>query len=142
VFRVTRTYRFSASHRLHVEELGEEQNHRLFGKCNNPYGHGHNYTLHVTAAGDPDGETGLALNRRALDELVEEAVLARIDRRDMNADVAEFQELVPTTENLARVTAEWLCREWSQRFGAAGPRLSRIRLEETGRNTFDLDLEL
>ena len=139
--QLTRRYAFCASHRLHVGSLSEEQNRELFGKCNNPYGHGHNYVLHVTVRGERDPATGMLVGRDELDALVQEEVLRRVDHSDLNADVADFADLNPTTENLAKVVGGWLCRAWRTRFPAAGPRLSRVRLEETARNTFTLELE-
>ena len=80
----------------------------MFGKCNNPYGHGHNYDLHVTVAGDPARASGMVVERDAIDRLVRDAVMPRIDRKDMNAAVPEFADLTPTTENLAQVIGQWL----------------------------------
>ena len=141
MLRLTRRYPFSASHRLHVESLSDEENRELFGKCNNPFGHGHNYVLHVTVSGTPSTETGLLVSREELDCIAREAVLERIDRKDMNTAVPEFEQLVPTTENLAKVIGEWLCKAWRGRFPHGGPRLNRVLLEETGRNTFELKME-
>ena len=141
MLRLTRRYPFCASHRLHVDSLTDEQNRELFGKCNNPYGHGHNYVLHVTVQGEADPETGMLIGREALDEAVRSDVLPRIDHKDMNEAVPEFAELNPTTENLAQVIGGWLCRSWQERFPADGPKLSRVVLEETGRNTFTLEME-
>ncbi len=141
MLRLTRCYPFCASHRLHVPSLSPEQNRELFGKCNNPYGHGHNYRLHVTVRGEADPRSGMVIARDALDATVREEVLPRIDRKDMNDAVPEFAELNPTTENLAQVIGGWLCRAWRRRFPVDGPTLSRIMLEETGRNTFALEME-
>ena len=141
MLRLTRRYPFSASHRLHVEALSDAENRELFGKCNNPYGHGHNYVLHITVAGELSAETGLVMSRDDLDRIARQAVLERIDRKDMNAAVPEFRRLVPTTENLAKVIGEWLCRAWRRQFPRGGPRLSRVLLEETGRNSFELKME-
>lgn len=135
---LTRVYPFSASHRLHVDSLSEEENQRLFGKCNNPYGHGHNYELHVTVAGDPGTASGMVVERDAIDRVVRDAVMPRIDRKDMNAAVPEFADLTPTTENLAQVIGQWLGEAWTEHFPDGQPRLSRIRLQETGRNSFEL----
>ena len=139
---LTRVYPFSASHRLHVESLSEEENQRLFGKCNNPYGHGHNYVLHVTVAGEAEEDSGMIVDRKAVDRVVSEAVLPRIDRKDMNAAVQEFADLTPTTENLATVIGDWLSAAWPQHFPSGKPYLRRIRLQETGRNIFELRLGL
>ena len=140
MLRLTRRYPFCASHRLHLDSLSEEENQELFGKCNNPYGHGHNYVLHVTVRGKADPETGMLADREALDRAVREDVLPHIDHKDMNEAVPEFADLNPTTENLLHVMGGWLCRCWQERF-PQGPRLSRIMLEETGRNTFALEME-
>ncbi|MEZ5362357.1 MAG: 6-carboxytetrahydropterin synthase [Bryobacterales bacterium] len=139
MLRLTRCYPFCASHRLHLDSLTEEENQELFGKCNNPYGHGHNYRLHVTLSGQADSETGMLVDRDALDRIVREDVLARIDHKDMNSAVPEFAELNPTTENLAKVIGGWLCRAWNER--GSGAKLQRLTLEETARNTFTLEME-
>lgn len=132
---LTRGYRFSASHRLHSERLSEEENDRVYGKCNHPFGHGHNYRLEITAAGAVHPETGTLIPVVRLDRLVENHVLARLRHRNLNADVPQFAGLVPTTENLALVIAGLLQENWPADLSA---RLSRVRVEETGRNTFDL----
>ncbi len=139
---LTRVYPFSASHRLHVEGLSEEENYRLFGKCNNPYGHGHNYVLHVTVTGEAAADSGMLVDRGALDRLVNEAVMPRIDRKDMNMSVEEFADLTPTTENLATVIGGWLSEAWPRHFPGPVPSLRKIRLQETGRNTFELRMGL
>ena len=139
--KLSRRYQFCASHRLHLDSLSADENRELFGKCNNPFGHGHDYVLHVTVAGDLDPETGRLVDRDALDRLVREDVLPRIDHKDMNAAVPEFKTLNPTTENLAKVIGDWLCAAFRRRFTAQGPKLAAVRLEETGRNTFDLSME-
>ena len=139
--KLSRRYQFCASHRLHLDSLSADENRELFGKCNNPFGHGHDYVLHVTVAGDVDPETGRLVDRDALDRLVHEDVLPRIDHKDMNAAVPEFKTLNPTTENLAKVIGDWLCAAFRRRFPAQGPKLAAVRLEETGRNTFDISME-
>jgi 6-pyruvoyltetrahydropterin/6-carboxytetrahydropterin synthase len=101
VFRVTRRYRFAASHRLHSPQLSEEDNRRVYGKCSHPYGHGHNYVLEVSARGPLDAITGRALDPAALDRLVERHVLAPFDRRNLNVEAPVFASAVPTSENLA-----------------------------------------
>src|SRR5437016_3493523 len=98
--KLTSRYRFSAAHRLDTSALTAEENRRLYGKCNNPHGHGHDYVLDVTVDGPVDMH-GLVVNRDALDGLVRSAVLARLDHKNLNADLPEFADLVPTTENLA-----------------------------------------
>src|ERR1700724_634658 len=100
--RVTRRYKFAASHRLHSGQFSDEENRKLYGKCNNPYGHGHDYVLDVTVAGSPD-ESGQIVGREALDAHVSERILARFDHRNLNTDIAELTGVVPTTESLAVV---------------------------------------
>ena len=137
---LTRRYSFSASHRLHSEQLGPEENARLFGKCNNPFGHGHNYFLEVTIGGELDLLSGMVASTAALDRHVERAVLFRLDHSDLNADLPEFGSLVPTTENLGLQIGRWLQEGWEQRCsGRATGRLKRIRLEETGSNTIEIE---
>jgi 6-pyruvoyltetrahydropterin/6-carboxytetrahydropterin synthase len=130
---LTSRYRFSASHRLDTPALSAEQNKTLYGKCNNPFGHGHNYVLDVTVAGSPD-ESGQIVGREALDALVKEKVLSRFDHRNLNLDIAELKGVVATTENLAVVIENALADEWS-----LPAKLQRIRISETERNIFVLD---
>jgi 6-pyruvoyltetrahydropterin/6-carboxytetrahydropterin synthase len=136
--RVTRRYRFAASHRLHSDAFSEQQNRELYGKCNNPYGHGHDYVLDVTADGPLQPETGLVVHIPTLDRLVSEQVLRDFDHRYMNADLSEFRTLVPTSENIMRVIEDRLMAHWSEAFPDGGPRLETIRLRETKRNVFEL----
>ena len=127
---LTRRYFFSASHRLHSSELSEVENQRLYGKCANPYGHGHNYAVEVTLAGTVQPGTGMVANLAELDAFVGRTVLEPFDHKYLNEEVAEFQLTVPTTENL--------CREIYRRlkdFPAA--RLEGVRIEETAANSFE-----
>src|SRR5450755_212474 len=110
--RLTRRYRFSATHRLYSDELSEEMNRATFGKCANPYGHGHDYVLHVSVAGPLDLATGRVVDLDTLDGLMRDAVVAPFEHANLNADVAEFEALVPTTENLAVVIEQRLRAEW------------------------------
>ena len=135
--RVTRRYRFAASHRLHSDHLSEEENRELYGKCNNPYGHGHDYILEVTVAGPRDSTTGLVIPVPLLDKLVSDQVLRDFDHRYFNADVRDFAELVPTSENIIRVIEDRLKACWKTMFPGAWPRLDKIRLQETKRNRFE-----
>jgi 6-pyruvoyltetrahydropterin/6-carboxytetrahydropterin synthase len=136
---VTRLYRFSASHRLHLESLSEEDNDRLYGKCNNPYGHGHDYVLEVTCAGAVDEASGLVVPIAQLDRLVHEKVLRLVASRNINLDVPHFAALVPTTENLATVIVSELLRSWSE-FIQSGAKLTRVHVQETDRNGFEVML--
>ncbi len=138
MMRVTRRYRFSASHRLHSAQLSEEENRELYGKCSNPYGHGHDYVLEVTAAGPLNTATGQVVQVPALDRLVSEQVLGDFDHKYMNVDVGEFQAVVPTSENIIRVIEKRLETHWQETFPGEWPRLETIRLRETKRNLFEL----
>jgi 6-pyruvoyltetrahydropterin/6-carboxytetrahydropterin synthase len=138
VFRVTRRYTFAASHRLHSAQLGDEQNRRIYGKCNNPYGHGHNYSIEVSARGPADLTTGLAAPIPVLDALVKREVLAPFDHCDLNVDTDAFRDSVPTTENLAFEIGRRLKRSWSAAFPGEWPKLEKIRIAETERNIFEL----
>lgn len=128
---VTRRYEFSASHRLHSPGLSADENLRVFGKCNNPAGHGHNYGLEVTLRGTP-GPTGELLEADAFDRLVEERVVDRWDHRNLNEDLEEFAGVNPTAEEIVRVAWDRL----EGAFAAATDRatLHRLKLRETDRN--------
>lgn len=139
---LTRRYRFSASHRLHTPLLDEARNFEVYGKCNNPYGHGHNYLLEVSIAGAPGEMTGRLLPLKDLDRFVERVILEAVDHKDLNTQVQEFAArapiLVPTTENLAAVVAARLAREWPAAFPASAARLEMVRIHETERNIFEV----
>jgi len=125
-----RRYRFSASHRLHNAHLSEARNRELYGKCNNPHGHGHNYVLEIAVSGPVDAATGMIANLADLDTFVEKNVLADYDHKSFNDDVATFRDVVPTTENL--------CIDIFQRLKSfPSATLERIRVEETGNNSFE-----
>jgi 6-pyruvoyltetrahydropterin/6-carboxytetrahydropterin synthase len=138
---VTRKYRFSASHRLHTDSLSESENARVFGKCNNPYGHGHDYELEVTLRGVVDPLTGLVAPIAELDRHVATKVLSRFANKNINRDVSDFQSLVPTTENLILVILRLLRAGWPFEKAPRGARLVRVHLQETGRNGFELILD-
>jgi 6-pyruvoyltetrahydropterin/6-carboxytetrahydropterin synthase len=134
---VTRLYRFSASHRLHLSQLTEDENTKLYGKCNNPFGHGHDYVLEVTADGPVDNETGQVVLLSELDRLVQNCVLSLFGDRNINLDVPQFRQVVPTTENIAKVISELLQDSWNTCIsGAAG--LHRVHVQETDRNGFEV----
>ncbi len=128
---LTRSYTFSAAHRLHEPALGDEANRELFGKCNNPNGHGHTYQLDVTVSGTPDRTTGMVVDLAELDRAVEEHVLSRVDHRHLNLDVAPFDQLNPTSENVVRVIWEWL-------EPVCPAQLESLTLHETFRSSFTL----
>src|SRR5438270_101255 len=127
---LTRKAEFSASHYYHNPEFSVEENRRIFGKCNNPHGHGHNYALEVTVSGAVDERTGMVCNLVDLDECVGRAVLDRFDQQNLNCS-PEFSHVVPTTENLCTQIYEILQRN----FRLAN--LERVRLEETMMNSFE-----
>ena len=128
---VTRRYRFPAAHALRRADFSEQENRRVYGKCANPNGHGHDYALEVTVGG-PLRESGRVIEPERLDALVASSVLARFSHRLLNDD-ALFAERVPTAENVARAAHELLRGPVEQ----AGARLLRVRLRETRNNTFD-----
>jgi len=127
---LTRRYMMAASHRLHTPRLSEERNREVYGKCNNPHGHGHNYALEVTVSGPVSAETGMICNLVDLDAAVRANVLDRFDHHNLNT-LKEFAQIVPTTENLAATIFEIL----KQSFRAA--HLERVRIEETSKNSFE-----
>ena len=127
---LTRRYAFAAAHRLHSPQLSEAENLRIYGKCCNPFGHGHNYHVEVTLSGPVDAATGMVANLAELDAFVEREVLDAFDHKNLNEEVPAFRSAVPTTENL--------CVEIFRRlreFPAA--RMERVRIEETGLNSFE-----
>jgi len=136
--RVTRRYRFAASHRLHSAALSEDENRELYGKCSNPYGHGHDYVLDVTAVGPVNELSGQVVHVPTLDRLVTDQVLNDFDHRYLNADVGELKSQVATSENIIRVIEDRLNARWRDAFPGEWPRLEGIRLRETKRNVFEL----
>ena len=130
-----RRYRFSASHRLHSEQMSDEENRATYGKCNNPYGHGHNYVLEVTLGGQVDGN-GMVCNLVDLDECVYRQVVTKFDLENLNMR-EEFANAVPTTENLCTVIFDLLNQDILKRkFTSA--HLERVKLEETMMNSFEI----
>lgn len=127
---LNRVYEFAASHRLHSPFLSDEKNLELFGKCNNPNGHGHNYVLEVAIAGEPDPTTGMLADLGALDEAVKREVVDRYDHKNLNEDIPEFQGRPTSSEIVAQ--------EIFARLKAVLPDLHRIRLHETARNIFEV----
>jgi 6-pyruvoyltetrahydropterin/6-carboxytetrahydropterin synthase len=127
---LTRRYRFAASHRLHSAALSTAENERIYGKCNSPYGHGHNYAVEVTITGAVNPDTGMIANLGDLDPFVQREVIEAFDFKYLNEDVPEFQSVVPTTENV--------CREIYRRLaGFSAAHLERVRIEETSKNSFE-----
>ena len=126
---LSRRYHFSAAHRLHTEGLSVEANRAAFGKCNNPHGHGHNYVVEVTYSGPVDEATGMVVDLGDLDGFTQVRVLDRFDHQNLNM-LDCFADLVPTTENLA-VLLHGIFAEFRL------AKLERVRVEETGNNSFE-----
>jgi len=125
---VTRKVHFNAAHRLHNPDKTEAWNRALYGKCNNPNWHGHNYSLEVTVAGEPDPETGYVLDLGLLKEILRERVLDPCDHANLNLDVPFMKGILPTTEN-------FVVAIWHQLVDALpSGRLHAVRLYETERN--------
>ncbi len=138
MIRLTRRYRFAASHRLHSPQLSAEENRELYGKCNHPFGHGHNYEVEVSVRGPVDERSGRVADIRSLDRLVQAQVVAAFDHRNLNAEIAAFESLVPTSENLGVEVCRRLKQNWRAAFPGEWPRLEKIRIAETERNIFEV----
>jgi 6-pyruvoyltetrahydropterin/6-carboxytetrahydropterin synthase len=136
---LSRKYGFSATHRLHTPELSDAENHAVYGKCNNPNGHGHNYEVEITVAGPVDGVTGRAVSLAALDALAEREVIGPLRYRNLNEEVEAFRTAVPTTENLTREVDRRLREAWAGAFPEGRPRLEKIRIWETERNICEVE---
>jgi 6-pyruvoyltetrahydropterin/6-carboxytetrahydropterin synthase len=128
---VTRRVEFNAAHRLHSRVLSDEENMRIFGKCNNPKGHGHNYELEVTVRGAIDEKTGMVIGLGDLDGVIQQEIVERYDHKNLNLDLEEFRTVNPTSEEFARV----IWRRLAPRFTT--PALYKIRLVETSNNAFE-----
>lgn len=126
----SRRYRFSASHRLHTDAFNSEKNRALYGKCNNPHGHGHNYVIEVTVGGPVSVETGMVCDMVDLDMCVRQEIVDRFDHTNLNLDPL-FRDRVPTTENLCIQAYQLL----SGAFNKA--EVVRVRVEETSNNSFE-----
>ena len=138
IVRLSRRYVFFASHRLHSGALTEEENREIFGKCNNPYGHGHNYEVELTVRGAVDPVTGRVVDLGLLDRLAEEQILAPFQYRNLNEEVAVFRTVVPTTENLGAEVDRRLREAWGGTFPAGGAALEKVRIRETDRNICEI----
>lgn len=125
---VTRKAHFSAAHRLYNPKFTDEQNEAIFDKCNNPRGHGHNYTIEVTVAGEPDPDTGYVIDLKKLADLIDEQILTKFDHKHLNYDVPELQGIIPTAENIALVSWDLLEPH------IADGHLHKIRIAESDNN--------
>ncbi|MER3523049.1 MAG: 6-pyruvoyl tetrahydrobiopterin synthase [Ignavibacteria bacterium] len=125
---ITRKEHFSASHRLHNPALSDEQNRALYGKCNNPNGHGHNYEIEVTLAGIPPQETGMVMDLKRLSDIINEEIIELVDHKHLNHDVDFLRGIIPTAENMA--VAFWKRLQTK----IEGGKLYSIRLYESDNN--------
>ena len=125
---VYRKEHFNAAHRLHNPSWDETKNDEVFGKCNNPNFHGHNYDLVVKIVGEPDPQTGYVIDLKKLSDIIEENVLQRFDHKNLNLDTKEFKDLNPTAENIAIVIYNILREKIDKKLEL------QIRLYETERN--------
>jgi 6-pyruvoyltetrahydropterin/6-carboxytetrahydropterin synthase len=131
----SRRYHFSAAHRLHVDSLSEEENRATFGKCNNPFGHGHNYVVEVTLSGPVDAKTGMVVNLSDLDSFARREVLDFFDHANLNT-LEAFRDWVTTTENVS-VEMWKIFAGFAESMDYPQLRLERIAIEETGNNSFE-----
>ena len=127
---LSRRYKMSASHRLHSDVYSARKNRAVYGKCNNPHGHGHNYVVEITVSGPVHPETGMVCDLVEMDGFVRRVILERFDHKNINLDAA-FQQLVPTTENLCREIYKLV------KIGFSHVMLERVRVEETSNNFFE-----
>jgi len=127
---LTRAYMFSASHRLHCDDFSPEKNVEIYGKCNNPHGHGHNYRIEVTVGGQVDPKLGMICDLGELDAFVQNEILERYGLQNLNT-FPEFKDVVPTTENLS---VEIFNRV---RSGFKPAQITKVRIEETAMNSFE-----
>lgn len=128
---VYRKENFNAAHRLHNPAWDEATNDRIFGKCNNPHFHGHNYELIIKVTGEPDPATGYVMDMKVLSDLVQENVIERFDHKNLNEDTNEFKTLNPTAENIAIVIYNILRKKIESKYDL------QVRLYETERNFVD-----
>jgi 6-pyruvoyltetrahydropterin/6-carboxytetrahydropterin synthase len=136
--RLSKRYGFAASHRLHSPALTDAENREIYGKCNNPYGHGHNYEIELTVRGTVDPVTGRVVDLAVLDDLAEKQFLAPFRHRNLNEEVPAFRTRVPTTENLALEVDRRLRAAWPEAFPNNGPQLEMVRIRETDRNICEI----
>lgn len=130
---VTRKAHFNASHRLHNPDKSDKWNRDIFGKCNSPNWHGHNYLLEVTVAGEPDGETGYVIDLGKLKKIIEKQIIEPCDHKNLNLDVLFLKDTIPTSENLVKVFFERL-KDPVEKSASEGSVLYSVKLFETERN--------
>jgi 6-pyruvoyltetrahydropterin/6-carboxytetrahydropterin synthase len=130
---ITRKFHFSASHRVFNPALSDEENKKIYGKCSNPNGHGHNYEMLVTVAGDTDPGTGFVMDLTELKHLVETEIIDKVDHRNLNVDVNFMQGVMPTTENVAQKFWELI----EGKINNSHRKLYSIKLQETVNNSVE-----
>lgn len=128
---ITRKFHFSASHRVFNPDLSDEENYRIYGKCSNPNGHGHNYVMEVTVAGEIDPEIGFVMDLTELKNLVEKEIINKVDHRNLNIDVPFMKDVLPSTENIA--VTFW--QQIDSKINNSKRKLYSIRIEETVNNS-------
>jgi 6-pyruvoyltetrahydropterin/6-carboxytetrahydropterin synthase len=129
--QLTQQFEFAAAHRLHCPQLGDEENRRIFGKCNNPHGHGHNYLVEITVSGVPDEKTGAVLPLPRFEQIVSERVINVLDHKHLNEDTEQFRELNPSVENIAKAI-------WGMLADHVAPaKLRSVRVYETPKTWAD-----
>lgn len=126
VVRLSQKFEFSATHRLHNPALSDDENRTTYGKCNNPHGHGHNYEVQVTVAGAP-GDDGVVIQVPALEKIVADAVIDRFDHKNLNVELPEFRDVIPSVENIAMV----IYRLLEPKLTGGGVRLASVTVWET-----------
>jgi len=131
--KVCRKVNFNSAHRLYRKEWSDEKNDRIFGKCNNPNYHGHNYVMEVWIDGGVDPETGYVIDLKLLKELIHSAIVEKFDHKNLNLDCEEFENLIPTAENIITVSWKILRKELDPKFQL------KLRLWETENNIFEYD---
>jgi 6-pyruvoyltetrahydropterin/6-carboxytetrahydropterin synthase len=124
--RLSQKFEFSATHRLHNPALSDDENCRTYGKCNNPHGHGHNYELQVTLSGTP-GQTGLLIDIPTFERIVATAVIDKFDHKNLNVELPEFRDVIPSVENIASTIYHLL----KPRLTEAGAKLASVTVWET-----------
>jgi len=131
--KVCRRVNFNAAHRLYRKDWSDEKNDAIFGKCNNPNFHGHNYVMEVWIEGDIDPETGYVIDLKILKDIIKEEIVERFDHRNLNLDCSEFENLIPTAENIIRVSWNLLRSRLDKKFKL------KLKLWETENNIFEYE---
>ncbi len=129
--KVCRRVNFNSAHRLYRKDWSDKKNDEIFGKCNNPNYHGHNYVMEVWIEGDVDPETGYVIDLKILKKIIHDNIVERFDHKNLNLDIPEFKDLIPTAENIIKVSWNILRKELDQKYNL------KLRLWETENNIFE-----